>query len=70
MKDTILSLLCRFGIHKWSENHGGIKVCVRDECCKARTYGFTGTMRKIEFEKELYDEYQKYTESKNGNEKL
>jgi hypothetical protein len=61
--DTDQSLLCRLGLHKWSENRGGIKVCLRSGCRKARTYGLTGTMRKMQFEKELYEDYQWYTES-------
>ena len=56
------SLLCRFGLHLWSTNRGGIKICLRDGCRKARTYGLTGTMRKMQFEEELYEDYQRYTE--------
>jgi hypothetical protein len=58
--DSERSLLCRFGLHKWSKNRGGIKVCLRSECRKARTYGLTGTMRKMQFEEDLYEDYQRY----------
>ena len=60
---TERSLLCRFGLHNWSTNRGGIKVCLRDGCRKARTYGLTGIMRKMEFKEDLYEDYQRYTES-------
>lgn len=54
-------LLCRFGLHKWSDHRGGIKVCRRDGCRRAKTFGLTGTMRRMQWEEELYDEYQRVT---------
>lgn len=60
---TEQSLLCRLGLHKWSTNRGGIKVCRREGCRKARLYGLTGTMRKMEFEEELYEDYRRYEDT-------
>ena len=62
------SLLCRFDLHKWSTNRGGIKICLRSDCRKARTYGLTGTMRKMEFEEDLYEDYQRYVETDSDQE--
>lgn len=56
------SLLCRLGLHRWSDNHGGIKVCTREGCRSAKTFGLTGTMRRMQWEEELYEDYQQYTE--------
>lgn len=55
-------ILCRIGLHKWSDNRGGIKVCLRSGCRKAKTYGLTGTMRRMKFEEELYEQYQRFDE--------
>lgn len=66
MIDTVRSLLCRVGLHKWSANRGGIKVCLRDDCRGATTFGFTGAMRRMEFEDELYDDYQRYESEERG----
>jgi hypothetical protein len=58
---TDRSILCRFGLHKWSEARGGIKICLRDGCEKATTYGLTGSMRQLAFEQRLYEKYQEST---------
>lgn len=62
MRSAVGSLLCRVGLHRWSENRGGIQVCLRDGCRRARTFGFSGVVRKMQFEEELYDDYQRYTD--------
>jgi len=56
------SALCRLGLHKWSDHKGGIQICLRDGCESAKTFGLQGSMRKLQFEKELYEDYQRYTE--------
>lgn len=42
-------------------HRGGIRACLRPGCRKVRLFGLTGMFRRIEFEHELYEEYQKYT---------
>lgn len=54
------SVRCRFGLHEWSTNYGGIKVCKRDGCRKAKTFGVLGTIREVDFEEGLYETFQKY----------
>lgn len=55
-------ILCRLGLHKWSDHRGGIKVCCRAGCRKAKTFGLTGTMRRMQWEDELYEKYQRITD--------
>lgn len=59
LRTRIGERLCRFKIHRWSEPHGGIRVCERDGCQAASLYGITGAMRKIQWQKDLYQEYQR-----------
>jgi hypothetical protein len=54
--------LCRVGLHKWSDHRGGIKICLRDGCQHAKTFGLTGTMRHLQWQKELYEKHQSFTE--------
>ena len=61
-----LPLRCRFGLHKWSDHRGGIKICLREGCQKARTFSLTGTMRTQKFEKELYEKFQRYADPDTG----
>jgi hypothetical protein len=56
-------ILCRVGLHDWSDNKGGIKVCERSDCRAAKTYGLTGAMRQTEWEEQLYEQYQQYIEN-------
>lgn len=55
------SLRCRLGLHSWSTNRGGIKICERSGCRAAKTFGFTGSMRRLEFQAKLYEQYQRIT---------
>lgn len=64
MSGIVRSLLCRLGLHKWSTNRGGITVCRRDDCRKAQTFGMTGAMRKMEFERELYEDFQRFEDER------
>lgn len=56
------SIRCRIGWHDWSENRGGILICRRDGCERAKTFGLQGSMRKQQFEQELYEKYQQFEE--------
>lgn len=60
-------IACRIGLHKWSDNKGGIRVCLRDYCKKPQTYGLTGIMLKIEWERELYAKWHQYADKKPDN---
>ena len=62
------SVLCQLGLHKWSTNRAGIKVCRREGCRRARTFGLTGLMRKMEFEEELYEEFRSLETPREGRE--
>lgn len=55
-------LRCRLGLHKWSDNRGGIQICRRSGCHDARTYGLTGTMRLMQWKESLYEEYKRFEE--------
>jgi hypothetical protein len=39
------SFLCKIGVHNWSENHNGIRIC---QWCPAvdRYFGLSGLLRK------------------------
>lgn len=40
--------LCRLGFHKWSENYGGMRVCLRRGCTTIDMYfGLTGMLRYL-----------------------
>lgn len=40
--------LCSLGFHKWSENHGGVRVCMRTGCTAIDMYfGLTGALRRL-----------------------
>ena len=52
---------CRFGLHDWSDTRGGVRVCERDGCHRATTYGLTGAMRRLAWERELYEDYRRHT---------
>lgn len=40
--------LCRLGFHKWSENYGGVRVCLRRGCTAIDMYfGITGMLRRL-----------------------
>lgn len=37
---------CRLGFHNWSENYGGVRVCLREGCTAIDMYfGLTGALR-------------------------
>jgi hypothetical protein len=39
---------CRLGFHKWSENYGGVRVCLREGCTAIDMYfGLTGALRRL-----------------------
>ena len=41
-------VLCRAGLHKWSENTGGVRVCMRPGCTATDMYfGITGALRRL-----------------------
>jgi hypothetical protein len=65
---TGTSLRCRIGWHDWSTNHGGIKVCRRADCRKAKPYGIFGVMREVDFEEDLYETFQSYEASLESDE--
>lgn len=51
--------LCWLGSHKWSDPRGGIRICRRGGCEAVRLFGLSGTMRRIQWKRELYQEYQR-----------
>jgi len=43
-----MGLLCKLGFHKWSENYGGVRVCLREGCTAIDMYfGLTGMLRSL-----------------------
>lgn len=44
----IQKILCRLGIHKWSDNIGGMRVCLARGCITIDIYyGLTGALRYV-----------------------
>lgn len=58
-------VLCMMGFHKWSENYGGVRVCLRRGCMAIDMYfGLTGMLRYLR-ERHAQEEIQEMAKRNN-----